>query len=176
MGWRYELTWRLPGGVPERIVRLHREPLAFTENEQSMLMDRLVQILKNANQSPEQIAQIKNSVVFEDFYPYYRRFTNGPHGTLWVRQVLPIREMTGEEIEALDFNRRVRPGPSWEVFDGNGRYLGTVEVPPGMTFGLLHGNRMFGVVRDELDVQYLQVYRIEGLEGAELWDRGPPRI
>ena len=160
----YELTWRSPGGAPERIVRLHREPIPFTAAELSTLMARFDEMLKSGNRTPERVEQIKSSIRFEDYYPYYRGFKNGPNGTLWLRQVRPIRDLTEEEIQALTASRSVRPGPGWDVFDGQGRYLGVVEAPPNMPAGGMRGDRMFGIVRDEFDVQYLQIYRVEGLE------------
>jgi len=159
----YELVWLDAGGKPERIVRLHREPDPFTPEEQSTLMARLNEMIDRAGVPPERKEQIRRSIKFEDNYPYYRRFMNGPRGTLWLRRVLPIRDMTPEQVEALTFSASVRPAPGYDVFDRQGRYLGIVEVPYEMPFGLLDGERMFGIVQDELEVEYLRIYRIEGM-------------
>jgi hypothetical protein len=168
----YELTWYDRDGVPERIVRLHREPDPFTEAEQSTLMARYEALMKEGNTPPERIQQIKDALVFEPYYPYYRRFMNGPRGTLWLRRVKRICDMTAEEIAALTNSPTVRPAPGYDVFDGQGRYLGIVEAPEEMPLGLLTGDRLFGIVKDELDVEYLQIYRIEGLERAAGSARG----
>ena len=136
----------------------------FTSAEQTTLMARLDEMLKSSNQAPERIEQIKSSIRFEDHYPYYRGFKNGPKGTLWLRRVRPIRNLTEEEIQALTFSRRVRPGQGWDVFDGQGRFLGVVEAPPELAYGgLRDSGRMFSIVTDEFDVQYLQIYQVEGL-------------
>ncbi len=164
---RYELTWYDVNGNPERIVRLHREPELFTKSEQSTLMERFDELLKRGNRSPDRIRQIKSTIVFEPYYPYYRRFMNGPRGTLWLRRIEPIRSMTPEEIEELDNSLTPRPGPGFDVFDGNGRYLGVVHVPDDMPWSLIRKERLFGIVRDEFDVEYLQVYRIEGMDGVD---------
>lgn len=63
--------------------------------------------------------------------------------------------------------RELRPALGFDVFDGQGRYLGIVELPDEMPLGLLFCDRLFGIVKDELDVEYLRVYRIEGLDPAE---------
>lgn len=160
----YELVWLDAGGEPERIVRLHREPDPFTPEEQATLMDRFNEMIDGAGAPPERKEQIRRSIKFEDNYPYYRRFMNGPRGTLWLRRVLPIRDMTPEQVEALTFSASVRPAAGYDVFDRQGRYLGIVEVPYEMPFGLLDGERMFGIVRDELEVEYLRIYRIEGMD------------
>ncbi len=161
----YELTWRLPGGQPEKIVRLHREPMPFTVAEQGTLMARFDDMLKSGDRTPERVEQIKNTIHFTDYYPYYRRLMNGPDGTLWLRHVRPIQDLSEDEVQALTASSRVRPGPGWDVFDRQGRYLGVVGAPPDLPAGGLRGgNRMVGIVVDEFDVQYLQIYRIEGLE------------
>lgn len=159
---RYELSWSYADGRPERIVRLLRDPTPFTGAEQATLMERFEALL--AHLAPERLQQIKNAIRFTDTYPYYRRFMCGPKGTLWLRRVRPISEMGSEEIEALDMNRRPRPGSGWDVFDDRGRYLGIVEAPLELPIGLLMGDRMFGIMKDELDVQYVQIWRIEGLD------------
>jgi len=160
----YELVWLDAAGEPERIVRLHRKPDPFTPEEQATLMARFNEMIDGAGAPPERKEQIRRSIKFEDNYPYYRRFMNGPRGTLWLRRVLPIRDMTPEQVEALTFSASVRPAAGYDVFDRQGRYLGIVEVPHEMPFGLLDGERMFGIVRDELEVEYLRIYRIEGMD------------
>jgi hypothetical protein len=167
----YELTWLNRDGDPERIVRLHREPNPFTPEEQATLMARFDEMLDGTSLSPERKEQIRRTFKFEDTYPYYRRFMNGPRGTLWLRRVLPIRDMTAEQVEALDASFAVRPAPGFDVFDGQGRYLGIVEVPEEMPLGLLNRDRMFGIVKDELDVESLRIYRIEGMSAQAADDR-----
>ena len=127
-------------------------------------------LIDGSSLSPERKQQVRRSIRFEDNYPYYRRFMNGPHGTLWLRRVLPIRDMTPEQVEALNNSMSVRPAPGFDVFDGQGRYLGIVKVPDEMPLGLLNGDRMFGIVKDELDVEYLRIYRIEGMDADEADD------
>ena len=165
---KYELIWRRSDGSPERIVRLAREARPFTEAEQSVLMSRFDEML--ANRPPARRQQIKNSIRFEDVYPFYRRFMNGPNETIWLRRIRPIADMGPEEVEELDNNQRPKPGPGFDVFDARGRYLGIVEAPLELPFGLFLGDRLFGIMKDELDVEYLQIWRIEGMAGSAAAD------
>ncbi len=161
---RYELTWTRSGGEVERIVRLHREPLPFTDAEQATVMESWEERWRDRNLPADRIRQIKATLRFEDSYPYFRGFMMGPQGTLWLRRVRPIRDLTAEEIESLGFASRLLPASSFDVFDGRGRYLGIVECPPEMSLGQLFDDRMLGIVTDEFDVQYVQVLRIEGMD------------
>jgi hypothetical protein len=162
---RYELTWWRTDGSRERIVRLHRDPVPFTGAEQAALMNRFDELL--ANRPPEVRHEIKNAIHFTDTYPYFRRFMSGPRGTLWLRRIRTIAEMTPEEVAELNRSLTPRPAGGFDVFDERGRYLGVVEVPRELPFGLLIGDRLFGIMKDELDVEYVQIWRIEGMDAEE---------
>ena len=49
----------------------------------------------------------------------------------------------------------------WSVFDTDGRWLGEIDTPPGLTVKQITGDAVIGVARDDLDVQYVQVHRLE---------------
>ncbi|MCK5447141.1 MAG: hypothetical protein KAJ43_03315, partial [Gemmatimonadetes bacterium] len=53
----------------------------------------------------------------------------------------------------------------WDVFDADGRYLGVVTMPDRFSAFSLKGDLLYGVWRDEFEVQYVKVYRITGLSG-----------
>jgi hypothetical protein len=48
----------------------------------------------------------------------------------------------------------------WDVFDARRRFLGVVTMPPPFTALVFRGGDIFGVSRDELDVQYVVRLRI----------------
>jgi hypothetical protein len=56
--------------------------------------------------------------------------------------------------------------PDWDVFDAQGRFLGVVNTPAGFTPRVFGGDKIYGVWRDELDVQYVVRLRIVGDLGA----------
>ena len=163
----YRLAWQDPGGTVERIVELHRAPTPFTESDRAIFMSRLESQLKERNVPPEREARIKAMLVFEDQYPFYRRFMCGPRGSLWVQQVRPLRHMTQEERESFGIGGLAPGVPEWDVFDREGRYLGVVEIPLGMDYILLLDDLVLGVYEDELEVQYLVVLEIDGLPPTE---------
>jgi hypothetical protein len=51
----------------------------------------------------------------------------------------------------------------WDVFDSEGRYLGIVTMPDRFSPFSLVGDRLYGVWRDEFEVQYVRVFRITGV-------------
>jgi len=65
-------------------------------------------------------------------------------GNLWVRS-FPMPGQTEQ---------------SWSVFDGEGRYLGDVDVPASLQILTIERDHVLAVHRDELDVQRLQLLRL----------------
>jgi hypothetical protein len=47
------------------------------------------------------------------------------------------------------------------VFGAGGRHLGTIELPAGLEVYQIGTDFVLGKVRDELGVDYVQLYRIE---------------
>jgi hypothetical protein len=74
------------------------------------------------------------------------------------------------EAEALDEERRTGFRPNrfrepvvFDVFEPDGRYLGRVDAPEGFSVfpqPIFRGDRIWAVLRDELDVAYVVRYRI----------------
>ena len=84
--------------------------------------------------------------------PAMRSWFFDPAGNMWV--------------EAYD-----QPGFRWDVFDTDGRLIGTLPAPERdeRVQPFVRGDRMALVTRNDLDVQFVTVYRIEAVVG------GPPR-
>jgi hypothetical protein len=159
----YRLLWKGPDGEVERIVTLRRDPIPFTDADRAIFMERL----EAQTRRPDRLEQIKNALILPDHYPYYRRFVCGPRGSLWLQRVRPLRDMSEEELET-SYVGGLAPGlPEWDVFDGEGRYLGVVEIPVGKGGIDLMDDRAIGIFEDELDVQHVIVFEIDGLPPDE---------
>ncbi|MCK5448107.1 MAG: hypothetical protein KAJ43_08175 [Gemmatimonadetes bacterium] len=165
---RYRFEWYDANGDLERIVSLRRDKIPFDDREQAACMDLLESVWKRWDVSPTQMALWKSTTHFEEFYPAFRSFMNGPRGTLWVQQVRPTSDLTPEEVAS---ESGVYPWPygstDWDVFDREGRYLGVVEKPPNIQGFQFFGDKLYGVWEDDFDVQYLIVMQIDGLPTVE---------
>jgi len=81
---------------------------------------------------------------------------------LWVQRIRALSDMSAEEKES--FNPLQNIGSAeWDIFDAEGRYLGIVEMPFHFQPLGFHDDSVFGVWRDDLDVQYVRVMRILGM-------------
>jgi hypothetical protein len=80
---------------------------------------------------------------------------------LWVQPVQAPGLLSDEEIELYNFIEDFG-SYDWDVFDGEGRYLGVVPMPPRFTPRVFLGDKIYGVQRDEVDVQYVVRVRVVG--------------
>ena len=81
-----------------------------------------------------------------DHHPAIDTYRTDAEGNLWVR-----RDLGGELI-------------AWEVFDEGGRFLGAVESDLDLDRLTVHeitSDAVYGVFRDDLDVQYVVRLRIQ---------------
>jgi hypothetical protein len=169
----YTLTWYAPGGRPARRLTLRRERLALDERDQAMLREWVDEVLKEQGVPSGRAAEIRSRIRFEDHYPAFRRLNCGPEETVLVQRVRPLREIDAAERVLLRAGPRSPrpPGePEWDVFDRNGRWLGSIvaswdgewmaarfvrDAATGVWY-------VYGVERDELDVDHVVGWRIEG--------------
>lgn len=161
LGVNNVLSFRVfgPDGELQRIIRLPVEPREVTEEDRTIFLETLERLWGQAGVPGEAIAQLKQAVSFEARFPAYVQALAGPGGSLWVQRILRPSDLSAEEKE--DFNPLQNMGsPDWDVFDGEGRYLGVVGMPYHFQPLGFSGDDVFGVWRDELDVQYAMVLRI----------------
>ena len=73
--------------------------------------------------------------------------------------------MTAEERET--WNPLLDLGASeWDILDSEGRYLGVLDMPHRFQPVTFEGDLVYGIWRDEFDVQYVRVMRVVGLEAT----------
>lgn len=162
----YRLKWYDESGKLERIVSLPWERQPITDRDRSLFMEKIERALRERGDSPAEIAQRKSAVHFEDYYPAWRRFICGVDGTLWLQRPRAVSALREQELEDTGFGRP--PATSeWDVFDREGRYLGVIDMPTGEMGFIFTGDRIYGVWEDEMDVQYIVAWRIDGLPPIE---------
>jgi len=88
----------------------------------------------------------------------------GPVGTIWVQHVQPPSELSDETLASSRQDHVVENfgAPGWEVFDRDGRFLGVVDMPEQFKPILFRHDVIYGVSRDELNVEYVVRLHIAG--------------
>jgi hypothetical protein len=109
--------------------------------------------------------------------PPYHGIYAGEHGRIWV-----LLHQEGYEVDDPVFDPtdpesvpdRWREPILFDVFESDGRYLGPVRAPAGLAqrpAPFFSGDRVWGVVRDEFDVQTVVRFKVEHPAGASSNDQ-----
>ncbi len=106
--------------------------------------------------------QACQSIAFADFFPAFVGMSIGPNGSIWVQHLRPSAEVTEEELETYDMTQDTG-SRDWDLFDADSRYMGVVTIPPRFTPRIILGGKIYGVGRDDFDIQH--VMRLPIVEG-----------
>ena len=147
---RPEITWRLPGGRLERIVRWRSEPTLLTEEllEGGEAYNRMIGRM-NYGVSDARLEEI----VQEDMSRY----------RAMIGQPLPLFGSPFADADGNVWLPSYRPaypeeGSPYTVISPDGEWLGQVETPPRFRILDVTGGLVLGVLRDEMDVENVVVY------------------
>ncbi|MFW5947370.1 MAG: hypothetical protein ACOCUW_02650 [Gemmatimonadota bacterium] len=100
--------------------------------------------------------------------PFHRIFV-GRDGRIWVAVHQPGERIPDDQVEQSDAPdapppERWREPVAFDVFEPGGTYLGRANTPRGFSLWptpVFDGDRVWAVVRDELDVQYVTRFRVD---------------
>lgn len=149
---RFRIEVRRPDGALEMIVQKDSNAPALGSTGRSQVIDRVRELMRDdAGMSEDAIARSFQRFAFvpPDTLPPIAALAGGPDGSIWVQRTRPIERMTTTpRLDVL-----LAGGPVWDVFDREGRFLGSVTLPPGFTLKRIRGQSVYGVHTDELDVQ-----------------------
>jgi hypothetical protein len=166
MNPEYSILVHSPAGTLERIVRRPFEKQPVTEPDREAFRGALREAVRaqagGAN-SPEvnaAIQQFLDGVGFADTYPAFASLMGGPQGSIWVQRIQTADDAkaAGAEFDAQDVG-----APTWDVFDADGRYLGPIELPRRFQPLQIRGDRLWGIWRDEFDVQHVLRLKLTGV-------------
>jgi len=83
----------------------------------------------------------------------------GPDGTVWVQRMGAV-----EHVHPMALNTPDPPvafgGPTWDVLDRDGRYLGSVDLPPAFRVVRITEDAIYGIQWDDFGVQRLVRLRL----------------
>ncbi|MDX1673320.1 MAG: 6-bladed beta-propeller [Longimicrobiales bacterium] len=147
----YSIHVYSPEGALLRIVRMPFDRRPITDSDQAELRRIIRGLWQDQGMAPEALEPMSQALGFADAYPAYANLLGGPDGSLWVQRI-----QTPDEIREAGgtFDIQDMGSATWEVFDDGGRLLGTLEMPPRFTPLAFIDGAFYGVLRDELDVQY----------------------
>ena len=142
---RYEIKAFAVDGTLARIVRRDHAARPPTAEEVGDYIEQQVSGYPD-DIAAEQRGRYESVPVAENM-PAFTSVMADRRNHLWVEEY----ELPGEE----------RPGSLWTVFDAQGRVLGFVETPDGLEIFEIGEDYILGLWRDELEVEYVQVWELE---------------
>ena len=151
---RPEITWRLPDGTVEQIVRWRPEPNLLTGE----LLEHVEAYLQMLYRRHRVGSEARREEIIQEDLARYRAMIGQPvpffgtpfadaDGNVWLRSYRPAYP---EE------------GSPYTVVSPDGEWLGKVETPPRFRILDVTGGLVLGVLRDDLDVESVVVYELVG--------------
>jgi hypothetical protein len=154
-------------GDLQRVIEFPHEARPVSESDKETVKKLIRRLGEQQGAPPQALDQYINSIGFAEYWPAFTQMRSGPQGTLWVQRTRTLDNMTDEQVE--NWNPQLDQGtPRWDVFETDGRYGGVIELPTRFTPLTIAEDRIYGVYRDDFDVQYVRVYRLD--TGTEIGD------
>jgi len=165
MNDQYRILVNGPDGTLQRIITREVARKPVEESDKNAILGLLREQYEQYGVPPAQAEQIMAGIGFAPYFPAFGQLFVGPGETLWVQRIRSARDMAAAGEEAVEFDPQDLGSPEWEVLDADGRYLGVVSLPERFTPLNVQGDDLYGVWRDELDVQYVVRVRVHQTEG-----------
>ena len=135
-------------GALARLVRLGQAPRAPEWAHVDAYIE--AQVSRVSSEDADDRARMRrdySAVPVAERFPVFTSVIAGALDHLWIEEY----EVPGEE----------REGVVWTVVDPGGRVLGFVETPEGLEIYEIGEDYILGRVRDELEVEYIQVWPLD---------------
>jgi hypothetical protein len=165
MNDEYRILVNGPDGSLQRIISraVARKPVE--EADRNAILRLLRQQYEQFGIPPAQAEQIMAGIGFAPYYPAFGQILVGPGETILVQRIRSARDMAAAAGEGVEFDPQDMGSPEWEVLDAEGRYLGVVTLPDRFNPLKVRGDELFGIWRNELDVQYVMRVRVHRAGG-----------
>ncbi len=134
-------------GSLARIVRREHENRAPTRAEVDDALEAALERAGLTGQRLEFARQGYSDMPLVERFPAFRSLLTDALDHIWVREAT---------LPGTD-----RPAPLWTVFDAEGRALGFIETPDGLTVFEVGADYLLGRATDEMGVESVQVWALE---------------
>jgi len=158
MNSEYRVDVHGSDGILSHVLVLAGERRAVTEAEKTRIRRLVGEMMADQGLPPAMVERITRETTFADTYPALAGVLARPNGEVWVQRVRTLDETASGE--AADFDPQDLGDRRWDVFEPGGRYMGVLTLPERFALMKVVGDRVFGVLRDSLDVQHVVGVRV----------------
>ncbi|MDX1579029.1 MAG: 6-bladed beta-propeller [Gemmatimonadota bacterium] len=148
------------GGELVRIVRRPFERRPVADEDETLMKEAMIRFLRDLGLPDQALDIMAERMDFAEHYPSYAFIRGGPEGSIWVQRFQRPSDLSEEERRNFDPTLGFG-SPIWDVFGADGRYLGELAMPERYQPLRVEGDRIYGVWRDELDVQHILVLELD---------------
>ena len=158
----YRIGVYAPGPRLERVIEKPFTLIPVTDNDRDPLKRALRKAILDQGAPPQLASQlVETRLHFAPNYPVFAQMLGGPYGSILVQLIEPLANLSDEEREKFDFTSGSAASRSWDVFDHEGRYLGVLNMPARFQPVKIRGSEIYGIQRDDLDVQYVVKLQVD---------------
>ena len=155
----FRIEVRDGSGTLRRLVRHNGSAQPVTPTDIGLFRDGIRGYWVAAGMDPTTAGQMSEALDVAPDYPAFWRMLGGPEGSIWVQRVRDVQELSSDQRKAFD--PLIDLGSNaWDVFGGDGRLMGTIDMPHGFQAFTYRNDRFWGVWRDDLDVQHVAAVRV----------------
>ena len=140
-----------------RVVTMPFERREVTESDAARIKAAIANLMANQGVPPAALDQVLLGFQFADYYPAFAQIVVSADGGMWVQQIKTAGDLSAD----TEFNPQDLGSDRWDVFDAEGRFYGEFTLPERFQPLSFQGDVLYGVQRDEFDVQSVVRYRIE---------------
>jgi len=134
-----------PRGRLQSIFRVPEVELTLLEEDRDWFFEQLSKRAKTPEEG-EMLEAVIEGMVFPEKKAAYSGMLVGPDGTVWLR--------TGLHFPPEGSSRE------WTVFSPEGALLGALQLPEGFEVFEFGSDYALGVWKDEMDVEFIHLYRL----------------
>jgi hypothetical protein len=151
-------------GHLKRIITKPFDPERIGEADERAIREEMERRMIAAGYPAETRQLARDNTDFAEYLPTISTLAAGPAGTIWVQRMRRPSELSDVELASIRESHLNEDlgAPGWDVFDREGRYLGVVKMPDQFTPSVFRDDKIYGVWRDELNVEYVLRLRIIG--------------
>jgi hypothetical protein len=145
----YRIDLRGPDDSVHTVISKASPPRPVTDQDKALFQDLMRDAFTRMDLSPSAVERQIDRLSYGSTFPAFNRIMEGPEGTTLVQRIDELRA-----IETLDLSEEMsrRLGSrTWDVFDPEGRFLGTIDLPARFSPLVWQPTAVYGRWLDELD-------------------------
>lgn len=155
----YRVEFANTAGEVTQILQRAVDAQPVTDGDVRRMKELLRRLMLDQGAPPAAVQGFLDGVEFAENYPAFLNLFAAPDGSVWLQQVQTAEDLMASGAESFD--PQDLGSHRWDIFDGEGRYLGVLEFPVGFTPLKLLPGQVYGTWKDDLGVPYVMRLAIE---------------